>query len=117
MNTINKPLVSNVAELIASQQAAKLAIRTAARMVNVRKPRDPSRLTKAQAKSVRDLVLRELHACYRSIQDKCREYPAWAPAYNSAMSAVEARIEAFANKRPCTCPANAGCTEPCDRNA
>lgn len=88
----------NIQQIIERQQQDKRRIAAIGPKATTRK-RDPRRLTNPQQEAVRELVLAELKACYRDIQNKRREMPAWHRGYDSALSAIEARIAAFEGSR------------------
>ena len=86
----------DIQALIERQESDKRLLRSIgpkapARNRSLKKPIS-GRLSKPQREAVRELVLAELRACYRDLQNKRREMPAWARGYDSALSAIEARI-------------------------
>lgn len=87
--------MTDIQSIIARQQQDKARIAAIGPKAPPRKKREAGKLSKPQQAAVRELVLSELRACYRDIQNKRRETPAWHRGYDSALSAIEARIAAF----------------------
>jgi len=88
----------DIAAIIERQQQDKKRLAAIGPKAPARK-REPGKLSKPQQEAVRELVLNELRACYRDIQNKRREMPAWSRGYDSALSAIEARINALGGRR------------------
>lgn len=85
----------NVADMIARQQQDKRRMAAIGPKAPPRAKRSPGKFSKPQQKAVRELLITELESLRRDIMNKRRETPAWAHGYDSALSTINARIEAL----------------------